>query len=73
MHSGDIMHISSSIAQSYGNRPMGGWGQYRTPINKLYMCGASTHPGGGVTGGGRAAALLIMEDLGIDYKKVVGK
>ena len=73
MQSGDIMHISSSIAQSYGNRPMGGWGQYRTPINKLYMCGASTHPGGGVTGGGRAAALLIMEDLGIDYKKVVGK
>jgi len=73
MQSGDIMHISSSIAQSYGNRPIGGWGQYRTPINKLYMCGASTHPGGGVTGGGRAAALLIMEDLGIDYKKVVGK
>jgi len=73
MQSGDIMHISSSIAQSYGNRPIGGWGQYRTPINRLYMCGASTHPGGGVTGGGRAAALLIMEDLGIDYKKVVGK
>jgi phytoene dehydrogenase-like protein len=73
MQSGDIMHISSSIAQSYGNRPVGGWGQYRTPVKRLYMCGASTHPGGGVTGGGRAAALLIMEDLGIDYKKVVGK
>lgn len=73
MQSGDIMHIASSIAQSYGNRPVGGWGQYRTPVNKLYMCGASTHPGGGVTGGGRAAALLVMEDMGIDYKKVIGK
>ena len=73
MPAGDIMHISSSIAQSYGNRPLAGWGQYRTPVNKLYMCGASTHPGGGVTGGGRGTALLIMEDLGIDYKKVVGK
>ncbi len=73
MQYGDIMHISSSIAQSYGNRPIGGYGQYRTPINKLYMCGASTHPGGGVTGGGRAAALLILEDMGIDYKKVIGR
>jgi phytoene dehydrogenase-like protein len=35
------------------------------------MCGAGTHPGGGVTGGGRAAALLIMEDMGIDYRKVI--
>ena len=73
MQKGDIMHISSSIAQSYGNRPIGGWGQYRTPISRLYMCGASTHPGGGVTGGGRAVALTVMEDLGIDYKKVMGK
>jgi phytoene dehydrogenase-like protein len=73
MQNGDIMHISSSLAQSYGNRPISGWGQYRTPVKRLYMCGASTHPGGGVTGGGRAAALTIMEELGIDYKKVIGK
>lgn len=73
MKAGDVLHIASFITQSYANRPLPGWGQYRTPIKKLYMCGASTHPGGGVTGGGRAAALAILEDLGIDYRKVAGK
>jgi phytoene dehydrogenase-like protein len=70
MPTGDILHIGSFLNQSYGNRPLPGWGQYRTPLKRLYMCGAGTHPGGGVTGGGRAAALLIMEDMGIDYRKV---
>jgi phytoene dehydrogenase-like protein len=60
---------TENILGSYANRPLPGWGQYRTPIKGLYMCGASTHPGGGVTGGGRAAALAIMEDFGIDFKK----
>ena len=70
MQAGDILHIASFITQSYANRPLPGWGQYRTPVKNLYMCGASTHPGGGVTGGGRAAALAIMEDLDIDFRKV---
>jgi phytoene dehydrogenase-like protein len=42
-------------------------------VKKLYMCGASTHPGGGVSGGGRAMTQVLMEDLGIDFKKVVGR
>ncbi|MBL7120190.1 MAG: NAD(P)/FAD-dependent oxidoreductase [Dehalococcoidia bacterium] len=71
MQAGDILHAASFITQSYANRPLPGWGQYRTPIERLYMCGASTHPGGGVTGGGRAAALAVMEDMGIDFRKVV--
>ena len=70
---GDIMHIGTFLDQYLSNRPLPGWGNYRTPVNNLYMCGASTHPGGGVTGGGRAAVQLIMEDLGIDFKKVVAK
>jgi hypothetical protein len=37
------------------------------------MCGACTHPGMGVTGGGRAAVQMVMEDLGIDFKKVIKK
>jgi len=37
------------------------------------MHSASTHTGGGVSGGGRAAVQFIMDDLGIDFKKVVGK
>ncbi|MGD0855364.1 MAG: NAD(P)/FAD-dependent oxidoreductase [Dehalococcoidia bacterium] len=72
MPEGDVMHMASSIRQYFANRPLPGWGQYRTPVKKLYMCGSSTHPGGGITGGGRAAALAIMEDLAIDYRKVTG-
>lgn len=70
---GDIGHIGSFLNQSFGNRPLPGWGQYRTPIKNLYMCGASTHPGVGITGGGRATVRVIMEDLGIDFKKIIGK
>jgi len=70
---GDIGHIGSFLQQSFGNRPLPGWGQYRTPIKNLYMCGASTHPGVGITGGGRATVRVIMEDLGVDFKKVIGK
>lgn len=70
---GDLLHIGAFLSQYLSNRPLLGWGQYRTPVKNLYMCGASTHPGGGVTGGGRAAVQVIMEDLGIDFKKVIAK
>ena len=73
MIEGDVMHIGVYLSQFLTNRPLPGWGQYRTPVKKLYMCGASTHPGGGVSGGGRAVAQVIMEDMDIDFKKVVGK
>jgi phytoene dehydrogenase-like protein len=73
MMKGDVLHIAHLASQYFSNRPLPGWGQYRTPIKKLYMCGASNHPGGGVTGGGRATAQVMMEDMGIDFKKVVGR
>lgn len=69
---GDFLHMGSYLTQLFGNRPLPGW-NYRTPIRKLYLCGASTHPGGGVSGGGRAAAQIIMEDLGIDFREVIAK
>jgi len=47
---GDIGHIALFLNQSFGNRPLPGWGQYKTPIQGLYMCGASTHPGVDITG-----------------------
>ncbi len=70
---GDIAHIGQSLSQFFANRPLPGWGHYRTPVKKLYMCGASTHPASGITGGGRAAVQVVMEDLGIEFKKVVAK
>ncbi len=47
---GDIMHGNMTLDQLWSARPMLGHGAYRGPIKGLYMCGAGTHPGGGVTG-----------------------
>ena len=49
------------------NRPVPGWSAYRMPVTGLYQTGASTHPGGTVTGfPGRNAARAVLDDLGID-------
>ncbi len=46
------------------NRPFPGYAQYRMPIKNLYMCGSSTHPGGGVSSAcGANAAREILIDL----------
>ncbi|MFA5938959.1 MAG: NAD(P)/FAD-dependent oxidoreductase [Sinimarinibacterium sp.] len=71
MPRGDLMHIGAFFHQVMGNRPIPTW-NYRTPIKNLYMCGASTHPGPAVNGASRAAMPVVMEDLGIDFEKVVG-
>ena len=63
---GDFAQVGAYLHQNMGNRPLPGW-NYRTPIDKLYLCGPGTHPGLGVTGGGRAAVQVVMEDLGIDF------
>ena len=60
---GDIMHGNMTIDQLWSARPMLGHGSYRGPIKGLYMCGAGTHPGGGVTGApGHNAAHAILRD-----------
>jgi phytoene dehydrogenase-like protein len=60
---GDIFHGKLSLDQLYSARPVLGHADYRSPIPGLYMCGASTHPGGGVTGlpGRNAAREMIRE------------
>ena len=67
---GDFTHIGSHLWQSGGNRPLPEW-NYKTPVDKLYMCGPSTHPGMGVIGGGRAAVQVVMEDMGLDFEDLV--
>lgn len=60
---GDIMHGNMSLDQMFSARPMMGYGNYRSPIKGLYLCGAGTHPGGGVTGApGHNAAREIIKD-----------
>jgi len=62
---GDIMHGALSLDQLFSARPVLGHGHYRSPIKGLYMCGAGTHPGGGVTGApGHNAAREVLRDLG---------
>jgi phytoene dehydrogenase-like protein len=61
---GHILHGEPSLDQLYAMRPVLGWAQYRAPIDHLYLCGAGTHPGGGITGApGRNAAREIVKDL----------
>jgi phytoene dehydrogenase-like protein len=61
---GHIHHGEQSLDQFFAFRPVIGWARYRTPIKGLYLCGAGTHPGGGVTGGpGANAAREIIKDF----------
>jgi phytoene dehydrogenase-like protein len=63
---GDIMHGAMSLDQLWAARPFLGHGDYRGPLKGLYMCGAGTHPGGGVTGApGHNAAREILADRGL--------
>ena len=60
---GDIMHGNMSLDQLWAARPVLGHGDYRSPIKGLYLCGAGTHPGGGVSGApGHNAAREILAD-----------
>ncbi len=56
VHQGEI-----SADQVFFKRPVRGAADYRTPVEGLYQCGASVHPGGGVTGvPGHNAAQVVM-------------
>lgn len=66
-HGGDL-----SPAQSETLRPVPGYAQHRMPIPGLYQTGATTHPGGSVTGApGRNAAMVLLKDLGRDLTEVI--
>jgi phytoene dehydrogenase-like protein len=61
---GDIFHGALTLDQLWTARPVLGYADYRAPVNRLYLCGAGTHPGGGVTGlPGRNAAREIIRDF----------
>ena len=61
---GNIFQGELTFDQLLFNRPVPGYAQYRSPIEGLWMCGSSTHPGGGVMGApGRNAASEILRSL----------
>jgi phytoene dehydrogenase-like protein len=60
---GNIFHGDISLEQMFFMRPLPRWAHYSTPIENLYLCGAGTHPGGGVTGApGYNAAHTILKN-----------
>ncbi|MCW2857848.1 MAG: crtI [Marmoricola sp.] len=64
MTGGHALHGDMAPDQLFFNRPVRGYADYRTPIAGLYLCGAGTHPGGGVSGAnGRNAAREVLRDM----------
>ncbi|WP_179504585.1 MULTISPECIES: phytoene desaturase family protein [unclassified Sphingomonas] len=71
---GDIHGCAPFMYQSVAHRPTPDLGSFRVPgIESLYLVGPFMHPGGGVFGAGRATAIQMMDDMGIDYDKVCGR
>lgn len=61
---GDIFHGQLDLNQLFSARPMLGHADYRGALKGLYLCGAGTHPGGGVTGApGHNAARELLTDF----------
>lgn len=59
---GNPNHGEMTLDQFLHNRPVAGYAQYRAPVRGLYLCGAGTHPGGGVTGAnGCNAARVVLK------------
>jgi phytoene dehydrogenase-like protein len=61
---GNVMHVEMGLASMFGFRPSPALSGYRVPgLTGLYLAGASTHPGGGVSGNsGRTAARVLLAD-----------
>jgi beta-carotene ketolase (CrtO type) len=58
---GNPNHLDLTLDQMLGSRPAAGLARYVTPVRGLFLSGAGTHPGGGVTGQpGRNAARAVL-------------
>jgi phytoene dehydrogenase-like protein len=66
---GNIFQGELTFDQMFFNRPVPGYANYRSPIRDLWVCGSSTHPGGGVMGApGRNAAAEVLRDMKMPAK-----
>jgi phytoene dehydrogenase-like protein len=61
---GNIYQGAMTPEQLFSFRPVAGYSSYRSPVERLYLCGSGAHPGGGVWGAaGMNAAGVILKDL----------
>jgi len=59
----DVVAGFLTLGQLFDSRPLPALSSYRSPIHGLYLCGAGTHPGGGVMGAnGHNAAQMVLRD-----------
>ncbi|MGW0330211.1 phytoene desaturase family protein [Nocardia sp. NPDC003183] len=71
---GDFLGGDMTPDQAGPNRPVPGWSAYRMPVPGLYLTGAGTFPGGGVSGWpGRNAARVVLDDLNIDTREFMNE
>ena len=75
IHGGHALHGDMAFDQLFTLRPVRGWSEYRTPIEGLWLCGAGTHPGGGVTGanGRNCAREVLREAKGGPVKRLLSR
>ncbi|MBS1795125.1 MAG: NAD(P)/FAD-dependent oxidoreductase [Acidobacteria bacterium] len=61
---GNVMHVEMDFDQMFLFRPLPEMSAYKTPIENLYLTGASTHPGGGVfAASGHNTAQVVLKDV----------
>jgi len=73
MVGGDVHGIAPYFYQTGGHRPTPDLAQYTVPgVERFYLVGPFQHPGGGVYGAGRATAMRMFEQFGMDFDKTVG-
>jgi len=61
---GNIFHGAMFLSQLFSSRPLPELSGYRTPVAGYFLCGAGTHPGGGVMGApGHNAARAVLAEL----------
>jgi phytoene dehydrogenase-like protein len=71
---GHALHGEMGFDQLFALRPVRGWADYRTPIRDLWLCGAGTHPGGGVTGAnGRNCAREVLREARSPLRRLRGR
>ena len=69
---GDIHGAAPFFHQMNGHRPTPDLAQYKVPgIEGFYLVGPFMHPGAGLTGAGRATAMRMMDDMGLDVATVI--
>ncbi|HEY2684826.1 MAG TPA: NAD(P)/FAD-dependent oxidoreductase [Steroidobacteraceae bacterium] len=73
MVGGDVHGVAPYFYQTGGHRPTPDLAQYTVPgVERFYLVGPFMHPGGGVYGAGRATAIRMFEEFGMDFDRSIG-